>query len=126
MTQDVTITAKKLRTELKTTFKNCKFSVNCRKYSMGQSIDINWENGVSTTVVEAIIDSVEAEYNKKGIKIRNERSTFIFTHRKVSEDNREAVKTSIIEELIFNPIDGLVEWDFERMINNRLSSTTFF
>lgn len=126
MTQDATITAKKLRTELKTAFKNCKFTVSCKKYSMGQNITISWENGVSEADIETLITRVEAEFKAQNIEIRNERSTFIFTHRRVTPENRDAIKTSIIEELILNPVEGLCEWNFERLVNGRVSNTTFF
>ncbi len=126
MTQDIKITAKKLRTELNTTFDNCKFAVSCKKFSIGQSIYISWENGVSEMDVEVLINKVEEDYNVQGIQIRNERSTFIFTYRKVSEENREAVKISVLEELIESPVEGLGEWDFERMCNGRVAATTFF
>jgi len=126
MTQDVKITAKKLRTELKTAFKTCKFSVKVSRYSMGQSIHISWENGVSEADVETLINRVKAEYKAQNVEIRNERSTFIFTHRRVTTENRDAIKTSIIEELILNPVEGLCEWDFERRVNGRVSNTTFF
>lgn len=126
MTQDPKNTAKKLRTELKTAFKNCKFSVSCKKFSMGQEINISWTNGVAEADVEALINKVEAEYKAQGIEIRNKRSTFIFTDRKVTEEHREAVKTSVLEELLECPVDGLGEWDFFRMVNSRISKTTFF
>lgn len=126
MTQDTKTTSQKLRTTLKTASPNCKFSVKVSSYSTGQSVTISWTNGVAETDVENIINEVEAEYKAQGIEIRNERSTFIFTQRKVSEENREAVKTSVLEELFENPVDGLGEWDFYRMVNGRIAKTTFF
>lgn len=126
MTQDVTITAKKLRTELKNAFNNCKFSVKCKKFSMGQEIDIFWNDGVSELEVEALIDRVEKEYNAQDIEIRNMRSTFIFTNRKVSIENREAVKVSILEGLVENPVEGLIEREFYGMISRRVAATSFF
>ena len=126
MTQDTKITSQKLRTTLKTAFPNCKFSVKVSSYSMGQSVTISWTNGVAETDVENLINEVEAEYQAQGIEIRNERSTFIFTQRKVSDENREAVKTSVLEDLFESPVEGLGEWDFYRMINGRIAKTTFF
>lgn len=126
MTQDVKTTTKKLRSELKTAFKNCKFSVTINKYSMGQSINISWDNGASSADVEALINRVEEDYKAQKIEIRNERSTFIFTHRKVTNENKEAVKLSVLKELFDTPIEGLEDWDFSRMVNNRLAATTFF
>jgi secreted trypsin-like serine protease len=124
MTQDVKITAQKLRNELKTTFKNCRFSVKINRYSMGASVDIYWEDGISEMDVNAVINKVRDECKAQGEEIQ--KSTSIFMHRSYSKENKEAVKTALIEELIENPIQGLEEWDFYRMVNNRASSTTFF
>lgn len=126
MTQDPKITSQKLRTTLKTTFPSCKFSVKVSSYSMGKSITVSWTNGVSEADVETLINEVEAEYHAQGIEIRNERSTFIFTQRTVSEENRDAVKTSVLEELFENPVDGLEDWGFFQMVNSRIAKTTFF
>ncbi len=126
MIQDAKITAKKIRTELKTTFKNCKFSVKIDRYSMGQSVNIDWENGASVPEVEDLINKIEAEYNAQGIQIRSERSSFIFTHRRVSEENRKAIKLSILKELLKNPIEGFNDSELRIMINSRAYNTTFF
>ena len=126
MAQDTKITSQKLRTTLKTAFPNCKFSVKVSSYSMGQSVTISWTNGVAETDVENLINEVEAEYKAQGIEIRNERSTFIFTRRTVSEENREAVRTSVLEELFETPVDGLEDWGFFQMVNGRIAKTTFF
>ena len=126
MTQDTKITSQKLRTTLKTTFPTCKFSVSCKKFSMGQEINISWTNGVAEADVETLINEVEAEYQAQGIEIKNERSTFIFTQRMVTEENRDAVKTSVLEDLLENPVDGLEDWGFFQMVNGRIAKTTFF
>ena len=126
MTQDTKITSQKLRTALKTAFPNCIFSVSCKKFSMGQEINISWTNGVAEADIETLINEVEAEYKAQGIEIRNERSTFIFTRRTVSEENREAVRTSVLEELFETPVDGLEDWGFFQMVNGRIAKTTFF
>ena len=48
------------------------------------------------------------------------------TQRKVTEENRDAVKTSVLEDLLENPVDGLEDWGFFQMVNGRIAKTTFF
>lgn len=48
-------TAKYVRKALKEAFPKQKFSVRSSVYSGGASIDVSWENGVSTKVVDPII-----------------------------------------------------------------------
>tara|TARA_Y100000310_G_scaffold60266_1_gene55617 strand:- start:3010 stop:3633 length:624 start_codon:yes stop_codon:yes gene_type:complete len=52
-------TAKLVRVALKKEFPNQKFSVRSSVYSGGASINVNWEDGVSTKEVDNVIKSFE-------------------------------------------------------------------
>lgn len=53
-------TAKIIRCDLKKKFPNQKFSVRSDVYSMGASIDVRWENGVSLKAVEEVVKKYES------------------------------------------------------------------
>ena len=53
-------TAKIIRVELKKKFPGQKFSVRSDVYSMGASIDVRWENGVSLKAVEEVVKKYES------------------------------------------------------------------
>lgn len=53
-------TAKIIRGELKKRFPGQKFSVRSDVYSMGASIDVRWENGVSLTAVGEVVKTYES------------------------------------------------------------------
>lgn len=53
-------TAKIIRCELKKKFPGQKFSVRSDVYSMGASIDVRWENGVSLKAVEEVVKKYES------------------------------------------------------------------
>lgn len=52
-------TAKLIRVALKKYFPTQKFSIRSQSYSGGASINVDWENGVSTKEVEAVIKNFE-------------------------------------------------------------------
>lgn len=56
------IAAKNIRKELKSAFPGIKFSVVSERYSMGNSININWTDGPSKKAVEAISNKYSAGY----------------------------------------------------------------
>jgi hypothetical protein len=49
-------TAKLVRAELKKQLPNFKFSVKSAKYSGGASVDVTWENGLSQSEVEKVVE----------------------------------------------------------------------
>jgi hypothetical protein len=53
-------TAKIIRGELKKKFPGQKFSVRSDVYSMGASIDVRWENGVSLKAIEEVVKKYES------------------------------------------------------------------
>jgi hypothetical protein len=52
-------TAKIVRKTLKSVFPGVKFSVRCRKYSGGASIDVTWTNGPELDRVEGVTKNFE-------------------------------------------------------------------
>lgn len=56
----VTLAAANVRILLKQAFPGVKFSVTCEKYSMGNSLRVQWTDGPGTSKVEAITDKFSA------------------------------------------------------------------
>ena len=52
--------AKNIRIELKAAFPSVKFSVKSRRFSMGDAIDVSWEDGPTTDQVEDITGKYQA------------------------------------------------------------------
>jgi len=55
-------TAVLVRQALKEAFKDIKFSVKSRTYSMGASIDVRWTDGPNAAQVEAVISRFQGSY----------------------------------------------------------------
>ena len=87
--------AKLIRQELKAAFPLTKFRVTSRSFSMGDAVDIRWDNGPSTEAVKDITDKYQYgkfdgmrdiyEYsnNRKDIQ----QSKYVTTHRTITDDN---------------------------------------
>ncbi len=58
MKSEAALAAKAIRSELKKLFPKTKFSVCCKNYSCGNSVTIQWDNGVT----QAKVDQVVAKY----------------------------------------------------------------
>lgn len=87
-------TAKAIRKELKAAFPNQKFTVRAQSYSMGDNVNIDWTNGVSTDKVEEITDKYQEghfngmediyEYSNRNEDIPQVK--FVFTNREISDE----------------------------------------
>lgn len=89
--------AKMIRAELKKTFPNVKFSVTSENYSMGDSVRINWTDGVTTEQVNEIVkkyqyghfdgmtDCYEFSNNREDIP----QAKFVMTTRNYSDEIRQ-------------------------------------
>lgn len=53
------LAAREIRKELKEAFPNIKFSVRSDNFSMGSSVDIGWENGITEKEVEQIVNKYQ-------------------------------------------------------------------
>lgn len=57
---DCTTAAANIRTELRATLPGVKFSVRSSRFSMGDSVDIEWTDGPSVSEVRAIVGKYQA------------------------------------------------------------------
>lgn len=61
---ELTTAAKNVRNELKAAFPGVKFAVRTERYSGGTSLNVNWTDGPTTKMVEAIVDKYqEGKFN---------------------------------------------------------------
>lgn len=83
-----------IRTELKTAFPGIKFSVTCENFSMGDSVDIRWEDGPTTKEVEEFtskyqyghFDSMTDMYESSNSRDDIPQSKYVHTNRQLSEE----------------------------------------
>jgi glyceraldehyde-3-phosphate dehydrogenase/erythrose-4-phosphate dehydrogenase len=85
--------AKMIRQELKKAFPSTKFSVTSSNYSMGDSVRIDWTDGVTTDQVNAIVrkyqygsfDGMTDSYNYTNSRNDIPQAKYVQTHRRYSE-----------------------------------------
>lgn len=92
--------AKAIREELKTTFPGQKFSVLSSNYSMGNSVDISWTDGVTVKQVEEItrkyqqghFNGMEDIYEYSNTNENIPQAKYVMCQREMSADVRETLK----------------------------------
>lgn len=63
-TPEVVRCAKAIRAELRKTFRGTKFSITSRTFSMGNSVEISWTQGVATEEVLKLVEKYkEGRFN---------------------------------------------------------------
>lgn len=85
-----------IRKELKAAFPETKFSVTSSSFSMGDSVDINWENGPTTEQVDKIskkyqyghFDGMYDIYEYSNSRKDIPQSKYVMTQRRTSDDLR--------------------------------------
>lgn len=94
--EDVTVTAKKLRKELKEAYPNTKFSVRSEKYSMGTSINVSWTDGAAQDKVEEILKKYEdLRMDESTGEILSGGNRFVFANRKISKGVRDRINEEV-------------------------------
>lgn len=105
-TTTAALTAKAIRKELKQLFPNIKFSVTSESYSMGNSVNIRYIDGVPTKQIEEIVSKYEyGQFNPMEdiYEITNSRDDipqvkYLFTRREYSEDAKKIIHKQIVEK----------------------------
>jgi len=115
---DIVEVAKVVRRDLKATFPDTRFSVRSERYSMGSSIQVEWQNGPATRQVEDVVGKYHgAEFDgMQDLKYSNGRpygNDFIFCERDVTQEWRDRVGVIILEK--FGGFEGVglerARWD---------------
>lgn len=83
--------AKMIRAELKAAFPNIKFKVQSESYSMGNSVNVYWTDGVPAAEVNTIIkkyqeghfDGMTDSYEFSNIRKDLPQAKFVFAHRTI-------------------------------------------
>ena len=99
----LTETAKIVRGLLKKEFPRTKFSIRSKSYSGGSSIDVDWDDGISTKKVEALVGKYHgAEFDGMiDLKTYNDRpyaNDFIFCHRTYSKETLDKKAVQIARD----------------------------
>ena len=105
MRATVTETAKTIRKELKEGFPGTKFSVRSSKFAGGDAIDISWELGPTTKMVDEVVskykdghfDSMVDEY-KRAKDGRPGGAKYVDTSRSIPDEIRNEVKQFLESE----------------------------
>lgn len=74
---DVTDAAKLARTALKKAFPKTKFAVKSSKYAGGSSLNVNWTDGPTVALVEAVINPLSGKGFDGSIDMAYYKSTFV-------------------------------------------------
>lgn len=110
--------AQAIKEELKKAFPNIKFSVRYKTFSMGDSVDISYQNGVPTSEIEKITNKYEAgsfdsmtdmyEYNNN----RNDipQTKYIMINREVDSDKKLIIKKELALKWGIQDIENENEW----------------
>ena len=93
--------AKEIRAELKENFPGIKFSVTSEGYSMGDNVNVNWENGPTEEQVGAFtnkyqsghFNSMEDMYENTNSRSDISQTKYLFNNRRESEEIEILLKT---------------------------------
>ena len=106
-----------IRKELKEKFPSIKFSVSSRSYAGGNSVDIDYTNGVPSDEIrkltfkyqagsfDGMTDMYNYDYDKTGVTAK-----YIFTNRNITNDIREKAKNIIAKDFGIVDINDENEW----------------
>ncbi|MCP3660200.1 MAG: hypothetical protein GY830_07815 [Bacteroidetes bacterium] len=94
MKTQAALAAKAIKKELKSKFPNVKFSVRSDNFSMGDSVNVSWINGVPARLVEEIIskyqygsfNGMEDIYEHTNTRDDMPQSKFVSCHREISDE----------------------------------------
>lgn len=103
--------SKMIKKALKYLFPDTKFSVRCDQYSLGNSIDISWEDGPPSKVLRntGVTWQFEKVYRDELTgEILSGGNAFVFDRRRYSPEAREYVKRKVAERF------GIPEEEVER------------
>ena len=110
--------AQLIRKELKQAFPQIKFSVTSSTYSMGDSVRINYLNGVPTKEVEKITDKYQDGHFDGMIDLYEyapnpenlPRAKYVFVNREISPEIKQEVKEHIANMYGLENINDEKEW----------------
>jgi len=97
--------AQAIREELKANFKGIKFSVTSEGYSMGDHVNVSWQDGPTTDQVEAITGKYQAghfngmediyEYDKNPANVPQ--TKYLFCTRSMSEATKAVISENMLQ-----------------------------
>ena len=119
--------AKEIRKILKKQFPNTKFSVRSKNFSMGNSVDVEYNDSIPTDQVEKAIshyqyghfNSLEDMYENTNVRDDIPQVKFVSIQRDISKENRES---------LLNYINSVTNFDLDEhdlRFNHYLSKTNF-
>jgi hypothetical protein len=110
--------AKEIRTLLGNEFPSVKFSVRSRNFSMGDAVDISYENGPTYTQIESLVkkfqyghfDGMIDLYEHSNVRSDIPQAKFVQIQRNISPDVREKVKKEIATKFGIENVEDEQEW----------------
>lgn len=118
--------AKMIRQELKKAFPSIKFRVTSENYSMGDSVNIHWNDGATTEQVEAItakyqygsFDGMTDSYDYTNKRADIPQAKYVMEHRHISDEMHKRVEEYLTKTFnsISEPVDRMV-WRYIRNID---------
>lgn len=110
--------AQEIRKVLRGVFPEIKFRVNSQTYAGGDSVSINYVNGVPSAEVEKWVkgfqcgkfNSMEDIYEYSDNVEGRPQAKYIMVSREISNDKREEAKRKIAEKFGIEQIENEQEW----------------
>ena len=105
--------AKEIRTILKKAYPSIKFKVTSENFSMGNAVNVSWDNGVPSAEAEKLIshyehghfNSMEDIYEYSNSRDDIPQCKYLMVSRNITEDNLEKVRQEIMQDY------GMTEWN---------------
>lgn len=118
MKTQAALAAKQIREILKKELPNIKFKVTSENYSMDDSINVSYENGVPTERVEKLIsqyqyghfDGMQDMYENSNRRDDIPQTKYLFVRREISPEIRATVKTMIAKRFVMVNENDEQEW----------------
>lgn len=103
MKTQAALCAKSIKNELKLKFPSVKFSVKSDNFSMGNSVNIDWVDGPTTSEVDSIVkkyqyghfNGMEDIYESSNRRDDIPQAKFVHTHRELSDDVKNKIWSEI-------------------------------
>lgn len=116
--------AQAIRKELKTAFPLIKFSVRSDNYAGGNSVDVRYDNGVPSKVVDEIVkkyqygyfDGMTDSYTTQNVNETIPQVQYVMVQRNVTDDIFSKVKLEIAKK--FGIVDLLNEQEWRRVFHD--------
>jgi len=125
--KDVTEAAKEMRQILKKKFPRVRFSVRCDRYSLGESINVSYENGPATVKVDEIAAQFEdIDRDPVSGEILAGGNRYVHVHRKITEDVQSKIENEIWNRFVEGSFRDRTDYNFKVLVARKIQETDIY